>query len=659
MSKTTEFIFRKIKAQNPGPLSATLTRAPRKKAMNNPETWSMFITLAVLATTVVFFALGKIRSDLVAVCALLCLMLFGVLTPAEALSGFSNSIIITIAGMFVVGGAIVRTGLAGVISNKIVATVGTNQNVLFMVFMLVTALIGSLVSNTGTVAIMMPIVVSLALSINVSPSRFLMPLAFMSSMGGMLTLIGNPPNMVVNDVYTKAGFEPLTLFSFFPVGVVCMVFGLFILAPVTSYFLSRRKAEKTEGGDKGRSLFDLIEQYKLSSNIYKVRIPEAAPLEPSAQGSSAQEASPMSGKTLMELALTGRFGVAVQEIRRAPKRGGGLFGHAEDEQIAPAADTLLLAGDVLYCQGSQEHIQAFAQAMGLEFIGILENEEGGEKFRFDSFGVCEVVLMSSSNLVDRTVEESRLREQYGINVLGIHRGDQYILDEIKSQVMRPGDALLVQGSWENLGRLDDKTRHWVVVGQPGEQASDSKLRKKIPFVSLVILLMIASMATGLLPTVVAVMGAAVLMILGGCFRNVEGAYSAINWETIVMISAMLPMAIAMEKSGILGIVAGVMTEIGREHGPLAALAVVYGVTSFMNIIISQTPVALLVAPVAIQIAVDLNCNPLPFVFGVATAACMCFASPFSTPSNALVMSAGRYTFFDYLKIGLPLQALMA
>ncbi|MCC8164867.1 MAG: anion permease, partial [Planctomycetes bacterium] len=171
-------------------------------------------------------------------------------------------------------------------------------------------------------------------------------------------------------------------------------------------------------------------------------------------------------------------------------------------------------------------------------------------------------------------------------------------------------------------------------------------------------LMIGVLAINVIPTVLAVLLAATVLTLGGCFRNMDEVYQAINWETLVMIASLLPMATAMEKTGVLDIVSGVMMEIGRDHGPMVALAVVYGVASLMNILISTTPVALLIAPVAMRIAVDLGHSPLPFLFAVATASSMCFASPFSTPSNALVMSAGRYTFMDYMRIGLPLQILM-
>lgn len=606
-----------------------------------PELWSMLVTLVVILGTVVAFVIGKYRSDLIALCALLCLMLSGVLTPTEALSGFSNSIILTIAGVFIIGGAIVRSGLAGAVSDKILGIAGSNHNLLFMLVMLITALIGALVSNTGTVAIMMPVVASMALSINVSPSRFLMPLAFMSSMGGMLTLIGNPPNMVVNDVYVKAGFPSLTLFSFFPIGVVCLVFGMFVLAPATSWYLARRKSDRGDAEDSAPSLKDLADKYHLAEHMHRISVPA---------GSS------MIGQSLIALGLTGRFSVVIQEIRRK-KAQASAFRAPQYDQIAPGPDTVIQAGDILYGLGEVANIDALVEAYQLVPAAAPEAESVQDKYRFDAVGICELVLMSSSRLVGLTVLDSGLREQYGITLLGIQRGDKYILEDFRSQVMQSGDALLVQGTWETIARLDAADRDWVVVGRPQEHAT-LRVRGNKVFVSAVVVCMIVAMALGILPTVTAVMLAALAVILGGCFRNMGDAYSFISWETLIMIAAMLPMSIAMEKAGLVAIISEQMTALGRLYGPYVALAVIYGVTSALNIIISFTPLTLLVAPVALQIALDLGYSPLPFMFAVATAASMCFASSFSTPSNALVVSAGRYTFGDYLKIGLPLQILL-
>ena len=196
----------------------------------------MITTLIILALSAVFFVNGKLRSDLVALCALVLLIVFNILTPEEALSGFSNPIVIMMVGLFVVGGAIFKTGLAKMISSKILRLAGKSELKLFILIMMVTAFIGAFVSNTGTVALMLPIVVSMAASANISPGRFLMPLAFASSMGGMATLIGTPPNLVVDEVLSNAGFTDLSFFSFTPIGVICVLIGLVVLIPLSKFF---------------------------------------------------------------------------------------------------------------------------------------------------------------------------------------------------------------------------------------------------------------------------------------------------------------------------------------------------------------------------------------------------------------------------------------
>lgn len=204
----------------------------------------MITTLIILALSAVFFVNGKLRSDLVALCALVLLIVFNILTPEEALSGFSNPIVIMMVGLFVVGGAIFKTGLAKMISSKILRLAGKSELKLFILIMVVTAFIGAFVSNTGTVALMLPIVVSMAASANISPGRFLMPLAFASSMGGMATLIGTPPNLVVDEVLSNAGFTDLSFFSFTPIGVICVLIGLVVLIPLSKFFLVKKEDGK-------------------------------------------------------------------------------------------------------------------------------------------------------------------------------------------------------------------------------------------------------------------------------------------------------------------------------------------------------------------------------------------------------------------------------
>lgn len=608
--------------------------------MENLSNFHMIATLVILFIMICCFASGKIRTDVTAVGGLLGLLLTNTLTPNEALTGFSSPVVAMMASVFIVGGAIVRTGLAHQISRKILGFAGTNQYLLFVLIMLVTAAIGSIVSNTGTVAIMMPIVVSLANSIKVSPSRFLMPLAFMSSMGGMLTLIGNTPNMVVGEILVDKGYPALTLFSFLPIGLICITFGLLILTPATSIYLSRRKTETTSK-TKSLSLKELVAKYHINKNLYVLRVPES---------------STILNETLADLSLTTKFNLSVIEIRRTRSRKT-TFGHSQVvRQIDPGPKTKIFKGDILHVSGTLSSVHDFAEAYGLSFQGSAEITQTG--MRFDYLGVCELVVLSTSRYVGRKVEEAGLRKEHGITLLGIQRKDEYILENLKEQTIQAGDALLVQGSWETIGHLQNNPTEWIVMGRPLDQATANTLQKKIPYVILILIGMIISMTTGLFPTVTSVMVAALLMVSIGSFKNTDEAYSFINWESIILIACMLPLSLALQKTGIIDIVAQHLGGMVQGTSPYVALAIIYATASLLNMVISTTATTLLIAPIAVTIALSLGLSPYPFIFSIATASGACFSSPFSTPANALVMSAGRYSFMDYVKIGLPMQLLL-
>ncbi len=597
-------------------------------------------TLVILALMVACFASGKIRTDITAVGGLLALLVTRTLTPNEALSGFSSPVIAMMASVFIIGGAIVRTGLAHKVSRRILSLAGSNQYILFVLIMMVTATIGSIVSNTGTVAIMMPIVVSLANSIKVSPSRYLMPLAYMSSMGGMLTLIGNTPNMVVGEILVEAGYPALHLFSFLPIGLICIVFGLLILAPATCLYLSRRKVETSEKS-RPLTLKELVDKYHLAQNLYILKAPEK---------------SSVLGEPLADLELTSQFNISIVEIQRVRTRKSA-FGQSQIvRQISPGPKTKIYTNDVMYVSGSPANIQTFADTYGLRLEGTAEKSDSAK--RFDNLGVCELVVLSSSRYTGRKVADAGLRKEHGFTLLGIQRKNEYILEDLKDQVIQAGDALLVQGSWETIGHLQNNPTEWIVMGRPLDQATANILEKKIPYVILILLGMIVSMTTGLLPTVTSIMIAALLMVSIGSFKNTDEAYSFINWEAIILIACMLPLSLALQKTGIIGFVAENLGTAVNDTSPYVALALIYGATSMSNMVISTTATTLLITPIALSIAATLGLSPYPFIFCVATASGACFSSPFSNPANALVMSAGRYSFMDYVKIGLPMQILL-
>lgn len=596
----------------------------------------MLTTLTILILSAICFAIGKFRSDIVALCALTSLLVFNILTPEEALSGFSNPVVVMMIGLFVVGGAIFQTGLAKKISGQLLKMAGANENRLFLLVILCTAAIGAFVSNTGTVALMMPIVVSLAASANMNASRLLMPLAFASSMGGMMTLIGTPPNLIIQSELTKAGYEPLSFFSFLPVGLVCVTVGILVLMPLTRFFFSNKKRQKQDQ-KKHKTLNELVTEYQLEENLFILEVPVG---------------SRIISQTAADLDIRNRYGLSILEVRRENKSGSTIL--KQVSQLLAGADVPLQAGDVLFVVGRKENVDRFADDF------VLPTSNRGKSLDFYDIGMAELLIRSSSHLINRTVKGSDLRQKFSINVLAVKRKGEYIREGLKEVQLTAGDVLLVQGTWTNIARLGGQEEEWVVLGQPLEDAARVTLDYKAPLAALIMALMIALMVFDRIPVapVTAVIIAGLLMVLTGCFRNVEAAYKTINWESIVLIAAMMPMSQTLEKTGTSSYISQSLIDVLGNYGPIALLGGIYFTTSLMTMFISNTATAVLLAPIALQTATKLGVSAYPFLFAVTVGASMCFASPFSTPPNALVMPAGNYTFMDYVKVGLPLQIIL-
>lgn len=596
----------------------------------------MIATLIILALSAVFFAMGKVRSDLVALCALVALLLTGTLTPQEAISGFSNQVVIMMVGLFVVGGAIVQTGLAKKASGKLMMLAGDNEIGLFLLLMVVTAVIGAFVSNTGTVALMMPIVVSLAQKAKIRASRLLMPLAFASSMGGMLTLIGTPPNLVIQEALTESGHQPLGFFSFLPVGLVCIVVGIVVLLPLSKRFLNGRQRGDDDGKARRRkTLDDLLEEYSLKDDLSVFTVTDT---------------SLVKDKSIVELDVQRRYGLSVLEVRRVKKTHAKLMKEVEQRLAGP--DTRLMVGDIVYVSGNKQQAEQMAADMQLN--------KTSQPLAFYDIGIAEAVLMHNSRLCGKTLRDGGLRRLYSVNVLGVRRGDDYITRNLADLKLRQGDILLIQGKWKNISRIANLAEGILVMGQPLEEAARVTLDYKAPLAAAIMVAMILTMVFDFIPVapVTAVITAGLLMVLTGCIRSVEAAYKTINWESIVLIAAMLPMSVALEKTGASALVARMLADGLGQASPYALLAGVYFTTSLLTMFISNTATAVLMSPIALTSATAIGVSPYPMLFAVTLGASMCFASPFSTPPNALVMQAGGYTFMDYIKVGLPLQIIM-
>ena len=599
----------------------------------------MVQVLIILIVTAGLLVWGRIRSDVVALCSMVALVLTGVITPEEGLAGFSNSVVIMIAGLFIVGGAITQTGLARLISNKVLSLAGESELRLFYLVILVTIIVGLFVSNTGTVAILMPIVVTIAAQSGVDARRLLMPMAFACSISGMMTLIGTPPTLIVHNSLIESGHEGLQFFTTLPVGLVILLICGTLLRPL-SKLLARGKETAVDTKRIRKSPEQLSSQYNLLEDLYRLRV---------------EEGSFLRKKTLAELDLTGRFHCSVIGVKGV---------HLGARATVPTAETMLHRGFVLHVSGAYEDVQRLAEEACLTFLD--EEQEGQRTFSgrlsFSEYGLAEVVVKHGSGLIGRRISDTHLRQTYGISVVGLQRNRSYITHRLSRATLQEGDMLLLQGTWEDIERLGAQETDLILLGEPATEASKAIISERGPVAAVIIFLMILAMIFNWLPPVMAVLVADILLILTRCFRSVKDAIGTISWESVILFAAMIPLATAMDNTGLSAMISGGIVSGLGSYGPYAVLAGIMLGTQVLTMFISNTATAVLFAPIALQAATALGVSPVPFMIGVSVAASMCFMSPFSTPictpPNAMVMSVGKYSFMDYVRVGLPLQVIV-
>ena len=578
---------------------------------------------------------GRIRSDVVALCSMVALVLSGVITPEEGLAGFSNSVVIMIAGLFIVGGAITQTGLARLISNRVLSLAGESELRLFYLVILVTIIVGLFVSNTGTVAILMPIVVTIASQSGVDARRLLMPMAFACSISGMMTLIGTPPTLIVHNSLIESGHEGLHFFTTLPVGLVILLICGTLLRPL-SKLLARSEETAMDTKRIRKSPEQLSRQYNLLEDLYRLRI---------------EEGSFLRKKTLAELDLTGRFHCSLIGVKGV---------HLGARATVPTAETMLHRGFVLHVSGAYEDVQKLAEEACLTFLD--DEQEGQRTFSgqlsFSEYGLAEVVVKHGSRMIGKHISDTGLRQTYGISVVGLQRNRSYITHRLSRATLQEGDMLLVQGTWEDIERLGGQETDLILLGEPATEASKAIISERGPVAAVIIFLMILAMILDWLPPVMAVLIADILLILTRCFRSVKDAIGTISWESVILFAAMIPLATAMDNTGLSAMISGGIVSGLGTYGPYAVLAGIMLGTQVLTMFISNTATAVLFAPIALQATSALGVSPIPFMIGVSVAASMCFMSPFSTPPNAMVMSVGKYSFMDYVRVGLPLQVVV-
>ena len=597
----------------------------------------MTTVFIILAITIGLFLSDRLRLDLVALLSLLALILTGSITVREGLAGFADPVVILIAGLFVVGAALFQTGVAAALGRSLGRLAGTNEARLIAIVMIVVALLSAFLSSTGTVAIFLPVVVSLAAAAKLSPARLLIPMAYASLIGGMLTLIGTPPNIVASEQLAQAQGSGFSFFAFTPIGLIMLVVGIAFMVLLGPRLLPDRRSAQTSANNSAHpGLKDLLASYSQPGRVMRLRI---------------RVGSPLADQTLATSRLRSRYGIHVLEIQPWP------YDRSQPSPARPAVgDQVFAIGDLLLVQGSDEAIDNFIRD---EQLSIEKPEKRYAPSR--ELAVVEVQLTPRSRFVGETLEKARVREAYGINVLGMQRMGQPFTGDLVTTPLAFGDTLLITGARRNLEPLMREQHYFgdfVVVGQPRELIEQTPIdTQRAPIAIMIMVAMLGLMTFEVVDNVVAVLLAAVGMVLSGCVK-IEDVYRRMSWESVILIACMLPMATALRNTGGIDLIAnGLVNGLGA-FGPLALMAGLFLLTSLFSQFISNTATAVLIAPIAVQAALGLGVAIEPMLMAVALAASTSFATPIASPVNTLVLGPGNYRFGDFARVGIPLQLVL-
>ncbi|HED3949862.1 TPA: SLC13 family permease [Klebsiella pneumoniae] len=596
--------------------------------MNGELIW----VLSLLAIAVVLFATGKVRMDAIALMVIVAFVLSGTLTLNEAFSGFSDPNVILIAALFIIGDGLVRTGVATKMGAWLVSVAGNSETKMLIYLMLTVAGLGAFMSSTGVVAIFIPVVLSVSARMNTSPSRLMMPLSFAGLISGMMTLVATPPNLVVNSELLREGLHGFSFFSVTPIGLVVLILGIV-------YMLAVRFMLKTDNGDSARdgrkrSTFrDLIREYHLTGRARRLAI---------------RPGSPMIGQRLDDLKLRERYCANVIGVERW-RRFRRVIVNVNGVSEFRARDVLLID-----MSASDVDLRQFCGEQMLEPMVLR-----GEYFADQALdvGMAEVALIPDSEMIGKTVREIAFRTQFGLNIVGMKRDGKAMDGSVVDEPLQLGDILLVVGNWRQIALLAKRGRDFVVLNMPVEVDDASPAHSQAPHAIFCLVLMVALMLTDEIPNPIAAIIACLLM---GKFRciNAESAYKAIHWPSIILIVGMMPFALALQKTGGVDLVVKGLMDVAGGEGPYLMLGCLFMMCAAIGLFISNTATAVLMAPIALAAAKSMGVSPYPFAMVVAMAASAAFMTPVSSPVNTLVLGPGKYSFSDFVKIGVPFTILV-
>jgi di/tricarboxylate transporter len=595
-------------------------------------TTDLAIVLGLLGVAIGMFAINKPRMDAVGLIMLTVLPFTGTISMADALAGFSDSSVVLLGALFVIGEGLVRTGVAQRLGDWLLRTAGKNETRLIALLMAMVATMGAFMSSTGVVAIFIPVALRIAQMTGTSPAQLMMPISAAALISGMMTLVATAPNLVVNSELLRQGNEGFAFFTFTPFGVPILLLGI-------GYMLFARRWLKTDAGTAPDTasgvpgLSDYIERYSLADRELRVRV---------------KQESPLVGQTLDQLRIGSAAGIHVIAIERRNRNSTELF--------APTGRTELRAGDVALVDvvAGGRSVQDACAESGLEELPLT-----GEYFSDTSqeIGMAEVMVTADSRLVGRTVAECQVRTSLGLTIVGLRHGQQLVREKFLSTPLGIGDTLLVIGPWRQINRLQADRSDLVLLSVPSERESVLPAPGKALQAVFCLVLMVILMVTGAVPNVQAAFIACLLMGALRCI-DLESAYRSIHWKSLILIIGMLPFSIALQNTGGVELAADGLMAVTGGLGDRGILACLFAITAMLGLFISNTATAVLMAPVAIAIANELDASPYPFAMIVALAASTAFMTPISSPVNTLVVAPGNYGFGDFVKVGVPFSVVV-
>ena len=595
--------------------------------MNNPD---MLIAVLTLAGAAVLLVTNWIRGDLVAVLVMLTLMLTGVLEPSDALSGLSSPVVVIIASMFVISEAIVHTGLAQRMGEAIIDRGGTSEVRLLVLLMTGSALVGSFMSSTATAAIFIPITLAVAEKAGLNHRRLLIPLAAAALISGMMTLVATTPNIVINNALRSHGQEALSFFSFTPFGLAVLVLAIAFIVLAGRHLLSGGQGAVSRRRE--RSIGEILQGYDIRQRVGVLRV------------------TPGSGlidRSVARMQLGARHRINLIALHTVADSGRAF--------VPARPETVFLANDILVVIAEHEAIDRFAEGFELERME-LQVDPALEREFFQAVGVGEVMLTPESNLIGKSVREIGFHSRFRCQVLAIRRKGATLTTGFADEPLRFGDVLLACGAWEDILQLRDHRDQYILLNLPQDYHEVIPARSRGPVAVIILAAMVGLLVFDLLPTVTAVLVATAALILFRCV-DVESCYRVIDWQTVLIIAGMLPLALALERTGAITLVTDRLLELFAGVGPMGVLAVLFLVTVAIGLFLSNTPTAVLVAPMAVEIGLKMGIPPQACAMTVAIACSAAFISPLGSPVNMIVREPGGYTFMDYARVGVPLVAL--